>query len=257
MYLILGCGDIGCRVGTLLHREGASVVGVRRHPPADHTTPFPLIAGDIADAAWWDSQNFTPTAILLCANPGLRRGRDNGLQAAAQMVAQRFPEAQFVYTGSTAVYADMQGGPADEFAALHCDDPAVAGLLAIEAAVFAHPLALVLRVTAIVGPTRTHAQERLAKGETTVRGNPDRPFNYIHEDDCAALSVLAMRGELGCGILNAAAPETLTVRSYYERLAAQLGIQVDIQGDDQAAPSRRIDAARLHALLPQWTWRSP
>ena len=45
-------------------------------------------------------------SLLLAANPGLRRGRDNGLEAAVALVGKRYPHARFVYTSSTAVYAD-------------------------------------------------------------------------------------------------------------------------------------------------------
>nr|MBA3685075.1 hypothetical protein [Planctomycetota bacterium] len=115
---------------------------------------------------------------------------------------------------------------------------------------------LVLRATALVGPTRTHALERLRAGTTTVRGDPDRPFSYLHEVDLAELCVEALAGALGRGIINAASPVRLTVRAYYALLAQRAGIpDCAITGDDTVVPARHIDARRLHALLPARPWR--
>lgn len=253
--LILGCGIIGVLAGNRLAAAGHEVIGIRRSPAADAGNRFPILAGDIADPACMDRP--APAAVLLAANPGLRRGRDNGLATAATLVAERWPQVRLVYTASTAVYADRAGAGCDESAPVQLDDPAVAGLLAIERAVLAVPDSLVLRVTALVGPTRTHALERLRRGETTVKGDPDRPFSYCHEGDLGDLCVRALTGGLGRGTLNVAAPERLTVRQYYQQLAKLAGVQADITGDGSPVPSRWIDAHRLHQLLPDFRWRSP
>jgi len=215
-----------------------------------------MIAGDAADPAVLD-QCGTPEAVLLCASPGLRRGRDNGLERIAAAVAARWPGCRFVYTGSTAVYADLDGSDADEDAPLAGDDPAVAGLLAIERAVLAHPHALVLRVTALVGPSRTHARDRLAAGagSVTVSGDLDRPFSWLHEQDLAELAAAALGGAFGCGILNAAAPGRISLRDYYQHHADGLGLRLDLRSDGRVAPRRRIDARRLHALTGPRPWR--
>src|SRR5690606_38753560 len=125
------------------------------------------------------------TLSLHDALPILRRGKDNGLAAATPRIAAAFPAARLVYTGSTAVYADAAGATVDETGTVDRDDPASAGLLAIEAGILEHADSLVLRVGALVGPRRSHARERLAAGETVIRGDPDRPFSYVHEADCA------------------------------------------------------------------------
>lgn len=253
--LILGCGTVGVLAGGLLTRRGIPVLGVRRQPDPNVNAAFPIVAGDGADAAWWDGFPARPARVLLCANPGLRRGHDNRLAAVVAQVSARLSDCRLVYTGSTAVYADQGGAAADEEAAVARNDPAVAGLLAIEDAVLGHADSLVLRVTALVGPTRTHARDRLRRGERTVRGDPDRPFSYLHEADCAEIAVDAVLGFGGTGILNAAAPERITLRDYYARLADQLGISAAITGDDTAVPARWIDASRLQAAYPGRVWR--
>ena len=256
MIVILGCGVVGVLVGNRLSDLGHQVIGVRRTPVVDAGNLFPVIAGDIADPVLYDRLD-RPSAVLLAANPGLRRGRDNGLITATRFITARFADSRIVYTGSTAVYADRGGEGSREDSPVTENDPAVTGLLDIERAVLQHANALVLRITALVGPTRRHAQERLRRGETTVKGDSNRPFSYLHERDCAELCVRAVLGELGSGILNAAAPERLTVRDYYELLGRQIGLTVTITGDSSVVPSRWIDASRLQALVPDMVWRRP
>lgn len=253
--LILGCGVIGVLAGNQIAASGRRVLGVRRQPDPKVSPSFPIVAGDAAEGGWWNTFGARPTQVLLCANPGLRRGRDNRLAAVAAHVSARLPDCRLVYTGSTAVYADQFGAAADEYAAVDHTDPAVVGLLAIEDAVLRHANSLVLRVTALVGPSRTHARDRLLRGERTVRGNPDRPFSYLHEVDCAEIAVDALLTWQDRGILNVAAPERITVRDYYRSLATQAGLAIEITGDGTEAPARWIDAGRLQARYPDRVWR--
>jgi nucleoside-diphosphate-sugar epimerase len=248
--LILGCGVVGARVAALMSANGHQVVGVRRQ--AMEVAGVRMIAGDLADPGLYDRLSAEAfDGVLLSANPGLRRGRDNGLARGAAHAVVAFPRARVVYTGTSAVYADADGRDVAEDGAVAVADPAVAGLLAIEQAVLASPRALVLRCPALVGPTRVHARDRLLRGETTVRGNPDRPFTFLHEDDCAELCAAALGGSFGTGILNAAAPQRISVRDYYRALAPDIAIV----GDGATVPSRGIDARRLHGMCPQRTWR--
>jgi nucleoside-diphosphate-sugar epimerase len=262
--VILGCGEVGGRAGALLVALGHQVLGVRRRPLAHGRDAFTVVSGDASDPTLYiavASAMPRVDAVVLCANPGLRRGRDNGLDAAATLVHGAFPDCRLIYTGSTAVYADAQSGSADEGAAVAADDAAVAGLLRIERAVAQHASALVLRATALVGPTRLHALDRLREAARlgqacVVRGDLERPFSYLHEQDLAEVCAEAAVGVLGTGVLNAASPHRLTVGDYYRTLAARAGIPCTLHGDGTPAPRRWIDAGRLHALLPGRRWRT-
>jgi nucleoside-diphosphate-sugar epimerase len=261
--LILGCGEVGVRVGGILLAQDWQVVGVRRTPDPAFDPGFPILAGDIADSACHDRVAeviAAPDAVLIAATPGLRRGRDHGLLAAAEVAVRRYASARLVLTSTTAVYGDAGGAAVDEHGPI-ATTSAAAGLAAIEQAALAHADALVVRVAALVGPTRTHAlkrvQEAAARGEPCiVSGDPDRPFSYIHEQDCADICALALQGCLGTGILNCASPRVVTVRGYYEALARSAGVTVQVQGDGTPSASRAIDARRLHALVPDFIFRS-
>lgn len=251
--VILGCGTVGVLAGRRLLARGWQVTGVRRTPGTD--PGFPLLAGDAADPMLW-SRLPSPQAVLLTATPGLRRGRDNRLAEAAQAI----PAAtRLVCSGTTAVYGEAGGAAVAEDGPLAAD---AGPLLALEAAVLAHGDACVLRCPALVGPSRLRVQERAraaaaAGTPLTVPGDPDRPFSVLHEDDLAALLAEAVDGRLRAvrGVLNAAHPQALTVRSYYAEQARRAGVDVRIASDGTAKPSRAVDARRLHALLPGWIWQ--
>ncbi|HEX3134462.1 MAG TPA: NAD-dependent epimerase/dehydratase family protein [Planctomycetota bacterium] len=261
--LILGCGVVGGLTGRLLTEGGHQVIGVRRSARPDQSLGFPVVTGDITDAALYVSMIAAMTridAVLLAANPGVRRGQDNGLTTAANLVQWNLEGTRLVYTGTTSVYGDAKGGGVDEDGPL---DPGADAqqLLAIERDVLAVPGSLILRATALVGPTRSFARERVKAAAKegkpcVVKGDLDRPFSYLHEQDLAELCVEALSGTLGVGVLNAAAPERITVRGYYEALARQVGVTVQVESDQTATPSRWIDARKLHTICPSRVWRN-
>ena len=261
--LILGCGVIGGLTGRILADAGHHVIGVRRSARPDQSLGFPVVTGDIADSALYVSMLSAMTgvdAVLLSANPGVRRGQDNGLETAANLVQWNLDGARLVYTGTTSVYGDAGGAGVDEDGLLD-DGPEAQRLLEIERAVLAVSGSLILRATALVGPSRTFARERVKAAATSgkpcvVKGDLERPFSYLHEQDLAELCVEALSGSFGVGVLNAASPERLTVRGYYEALARMSDVDCHLESDGTAAPSRWIDARRLQSFRPQRIWRT-
>jgi nucleoside-diphosphate-sugar epimerase len=281
--VILGCGVVGTLAGNRLAEAGHHVTGLRRHPggatsegePGEGPLPgFPMVAGDGADAATWSRlAEHAPGgwgAILVCANPGLRRrsreasaGSDgNRLLAAATLAAQTATrdQARLVLISTTSLYGDANGNGVDEEGPIANDDEARA-LVAIEQAALAHGDTLVLRATAIVGPTRLATRRRLRAAAAAglpveVRGDLDRPFSLIHEGDLAEVVVRAAHGVLGHGVLNAASPERLTVRSYYEQLMSLEQVTVPLLARPVDLPRRWIDSRRLQSHLGhEFPWR--
>lgn len=261
--LILGCGTLGELVAERLLIQGHRVTGIRRTAAAA-PPGVTMRWGDAADPHLHDGIERVD-AVLLAANPGIRRGRDNGLAAMATLAIQRHPAARLIYTGTTSVYGDAEGRAVAEDGPLD-PGPEAQALLAIEQAVLAHPQSLVLRATALVGPSRVFARERLraaasgtgTAGTLTIKGDPDRPFSFVHEYDLAEVCAYAVSHGLGSGVvrlLNVAAPEMMTVRDYYGQLASGLGVTVAVLGDSTAVPRRAISARKLYTLLPGHAWR--
>lgn len=252
--LILGCGAVGTLTGEILTSQGHAVVGVRRS--SGDGGEFRIVQGDFSERDVHESLRGMVVwdAILITANPGIRRGRDNRLREGATLVNELYPHARVVYTGTTSIYAGAQGESVDEQGALS-DDAEAKALVAIEAEVARHGNSLILRATALVGPSRTAALEKLHAGCVAIRGPLERPFSYIHEQDLAELCAEAVLDSFGVGILNAAAPDSLTIRDYYRLLADRAGVSCDFIGDDAPMPSRRVDARRLQAMCPGRAWR--
>ena len=252
--VILGCGVVGTLVGQRLVAQGATVVGSRRTPWAqeagDPVPNFPVLAGGLLPVGPAD-------AVLVAANPGIRRGRDNGVADLVRAASARWPATRLVLISTTSLYGDAEGAGLAEDGPL-APTPEAAALRALEIAAEAHADHLVLRATALVGPTRTFARRRAqaaraAGTSVVVAGDPDRPFSYLHDDDLADLAVEALHGAYGRGLLNAACPHRLTVRDYY---TAAAGGPVEVLSDGSPQPRRWIDAGRWWALRNEPTWRA-
>lgn len=257
--VILGCGRLGAWVAQAWQ---GPVVGVRRQPPTGDRL---VVAGDISQASCWQELpralaerggRWPPGAVLVSATPGLRRGRDHGLAAAVALARMAAPRARLVYSATTAVYRDAGGAAVTEDAPLAREDPAIAGLLAIEEEVARQDDHLILRLPALVAPGRTAARERLVAQGGIVRGALERPFPYLHEADAAELLVRALRGGLGTGIVHAASGHALTLGDFYRQLAAAAGLPPP-RGDDTPQPARRLDCRRLRARGGELAWRLP
>ena len=264
--LILGCGVIGTLVGKQLAAQNHTVLGVRRRARSDQSCGFPIITGDIADSALHVSLLASLSrvdGVLLAANPGVRRGQDNGLAQAAHLVKEYYPQARFVYTGTTSVYGDAGGHGVNEETPIVRDDATTTAIMAIEDAVLAHNDGIILRATALVGPSRTFSRDKMraaaAAGQPcVVTGDIDRPFSYLHELDLTDLCLAVLAGELTSGLYNAAAPQmtpVLTVGGYYAIIARQDNLICTVTGDGQPAPARWIDSAKLQCCFPQKKWR--
>jgi nucleoside-diphosphate-sugar epimerase len=252
---IVGCGTFGGVLATEALAAGHAVIGLRRTPEPD--PPCPMVHGDGADPAVLAALGAID-GVVLCANPGLRRGRDNGVAAIATALVEAFPAIPLIWTGTTAVYADAGGAAVDESGAL-LDDPASRGLLAIETAVRRHPRGLVLRAPALVGPARTELRRRLAAAgpRMEVRGDPDRPFSVLHDRDLAEICLRALTDAWPVGLLNVASPETMSLRDYYRLQASAAGVQLPTLVPVGDAPRRRIFAGLLWDRMGRGRFRAP
>ena len=257
--LILGAGRIGMSVGKRLRGLGHQVIGVRRKDPGLEPV-MPMVFGDLADPVTYKPIPGAFDAILLCATPGVRRGKDNGLGRGAKLIADKWGSARVVYTGTSAVYADLQGGDADEDSPLAETDDNDA-LLAIEDGLLAIENTLILRCAALLGPRYAESRNRVRMagqiGEVIIRGDPNRPFSYLHERDLIDIVCDAIQGGFGCGILNASSPLRRSYADSYRVLVQKLGQMNKVVGDGQEIPSRRINASRLWGAYPGRQWRTP
>jgi len=115
-------------------------------------------------------------AVLLCANPGVRRGRDNGLAALRPaLVTRHLPPRGWSIPAAPRSTPTPNGADVDEDGALEASDSATA-LLTIERAVLAHPRALVLAAPRWSGRRARTPWSVCVRARAWSRAALDRPF---------------------------------------------------------------------------------
>lgn len=190
--LIAGCGDVGTALGLLLAADGHEVFGLRRHP-GRLPDPIRPLAGDLTDAA---SLTSIPDGIDLVAytaaadrfdDDAYRRAYVDGVANLQRALhARRSRPRRLLFTSSTAVYAQTDGGWVDERSPAHPTSFSGRCVLEGERLVLAGDVpGTVLRLAGIYGPGRTRLIDRVRSGAATCSDGPPRWTNRIHRDDCA------------------------------------------------------------------------
>jgi nucleoside-diphosphate-sugar epimerase len=197
---ILGCGYVGLELGRQLEAAGHAAVGVRRSEDglaAIRDAGFDAVRADVTDA---DSLASVPAvdAVVFIASSG-GRGADaardvyvDGLRTVVDHFGDRDdPPSQLVYTSSTGVYGDHDGGWVDEGTDL---DPTTEKTQVL---VDAERVALddapehgidptVVRFAGLYGPDR-YRLTRYVEGPVT-----EGYLNMIHRDDAAGVVRFAL-----------------------------------------------------------------
>ncbi|SFL02342.1 Nucleoside-diphosphate-sugar epimerase [Halogranum rubrum] len=201
---VLGCGYVGLELGRQLAESGHDVVGVRRSDEglaAIEEAGFEAVRADVTDA---ESLAVVPDVdwLVFAASSG-GRGADaarrvyvDGLRTALEHFAARddAPE-RLVYTSSTGVYGDHDGGFVDESTPL---DPttektrvlAEAERVAREVAAGHGIDGTVARFAGLYGPER-YRLDRYLDGPVT-----EGYLNMVHRDDAAGAVAYLLEADL-------------------------------------------------------------
>lgn len=255
--LIAGCGWLGKALGQALVARGDRVTGVRRNPDAAaELRPLgiePLIAdlGDPRQAAALPSD---VEAIIACqsAHDDSREAyRAAYVEATANLLgaSRSLPVRSFVYTGSTGVFGQQDGGEVNE-----ATPPSPAGdsaevlreaeRLVLDAAASGLPSRIV-RLSGLYGPGRTGTIDRVRRGVLALGPGDGVFMNFCHLDDAVATVIAAMdRGRPG-GIYHATDAHPAPRAEVIEWIAARLGIPAPRQPEASAPfPGGRRGANR-------------
>ncbi len=262
--LIVGCGYLGARVGSMLVRRGDHVWGTVRSSGRAAQFASQGIDPVLADVLRPETLELLPPAerVLCCVGFDRTGGADmrtvyvEGLRN----LLERLPALvrRLVHASSTSVYSQSAGEWVDE------DSPAEplleSGHVCLEAERVARHWAraagaslVVLRFSGLYGPDRVIRRALLLRGEP-IPGDPARFLNLVHIDDAAHAAVAA---------LDAAGPDPLYLvsddrpierREYYALAARLLGAPPprheppagDRAGAVQDAANRRIANRRMH-----------
>lgn len=246
--LIAGCGDVGTRLGLALAADGEEVIGLRRCPEA---LPASILRarGDLRSG-----EGLVPAArgvnvlVYTAAADGFgdEAYRDAYVVGLANVLAAlrdaRAPLERVLFTSSTAVYAQDDGGWVDETSP--AEPAGFSGRRLLEAeslALAAGVAATVLRLAGIYGPGRTRLIEDVRSGHATVpdQGAPTWT-NRIHADDCAgaARHLLRLPAERAHGVWLGVDHEPCDRGLVLDWLAGRLDAARPRRVSARAAPAR-------------------
>ncbi|MBX3744041.1 MAG: SDR family oxidoreductase [Verrucomicrobiae bacterium] len=272
--LLAGCGYLGLALGARLATEGHHVTGLRRSPDADSVLRKAGIEPWIADftqAASLASRTPDWDWVVHCGAPDAGDPdayRATYLEGSRQLLAwlRPRPPSAYVFTGSTAVYAQTDGSWVTEDSPTTPESATARILLESEgvlrqAATEGFP-ARILRISGIYGPGRNRV-EMLRRGAPWPSGDPQRWLNMVHRDDLVeAILLVAARGVPG-SLYNVSDLTPVRAEAFEAWLAERLGPEflpnrsaASAARSARGTANRRIDTVRLRRELG-WQPRYP
>ncbi|MEH6585886.1 MAG: NAD(P)H-binding protein [Halioglobus sp.] len=231
--LIVGCGDLGQRVGATLVQRGWQVDAVRRNitgrdtnlcwHSADYSTPGSLA---FAESLRPDVvlTTFTPTSMDI---QGYRQGFTDAADNLLAGLGTHRPRRLFMVS-STRVYAENAGDWVDESAELSTTDQRALAIIDAERHFLGseHP-ATIVRCAGIYGAPKGRLISRIARGDIS----PEKPVRYtnrIHREDCAGFLVhlltLAQQDETLSPVYNAVDDKPAAAHEVESWIASTMGV---------------------------------
>lgn len=235
--LVAGCGFVGLPLARNLWTEGWSVVACTHSEDSARALsgePFPVVACDISDAAHVEKalgRWYGLDAVVHCASSG--RGGEDAYRAVylrgAQNLGGGLCARHVVFTSSTSVYAQTDGGWVNEESAAEPDRETGRILRQTEDWVLGHGGA-VARLAGIYGPGRSVLLRKFFSGEARIEGDGRRWINQVHRDDAAsALAFLA--GRRIPGVFNVGDDFPVSQKDLYESLAQKFRCPVPAEAE--------------------------
>ena len=261
--LIAGCGYIGTALGLALAGRGETVWGLKRHPQHLPAGIIPFQADLSQPATLHDLPDNLDCIVYACAaqfhdepayHAAYVEGPRNLIEA---LVNQRQSPRRFVYTSSTGVYSETDGGIVTEQSETYPASPTAKILVEGEQTVLAGPFSpLVLRIAGIYGPERAGALRGVSDG--AIKQGPDSYTNRIHRDDIVAAILHLLDLPAPHPIYNLADCDPALGSDVSAWLAQRLNlpfVPASAESIATRAGSKRVSNARL--LESGYTFRHP
>ncbi|EED36156.1 ActC family protein [Luminiphilus syltensis NOR5-1B] len=252
--LLLGCGDVGTRVGLELAASGWQISALRRSPD-QLPREFRRLEGDYTRSGGLSSlADEAPDFIVFTPLPtsrdiaGYERGYWHSLSVLAQTAVMRCCQRLF-FVSSTRVYGDADGGWVDEQSPIDTSDPRSAAIIEGENAARALGACTVIRPSGLYGSPPGRLLQQVAQG--AVSNNTTQFSNRIHREDLAGVLSSLLRQSAA----NQELPETLIASDDAPCSAAEiqgwLADQLGVKNPTLSTPTaprknRRCSNRRLH-----------
>jgi nucleoside-diphosphate-sugar epimerase len=264
--LIIGCGDVGCRVASLLQprwRVLALTSTPARCAELRQRGIVPLV-GNLDDAPTLARLAGLADAVLHLAPPQGRGERDERTRNLIAALARGAGLRRLVYVGTTGVYGDTGGARVAETRTLAPSSPRARRRADAEAQLRAFGRASGVAVTLLrapgiyAGDRPGHPSERLRRGTAVLARGEDVFTSHIHADDLARACALALHRGMPQRAFNACDHTELPAGDYFDLAADLLGLPrppriTRAQAGEQLSPmqlsflseSRRLSNERL------------
>ena len=241
---VLGCGYVGAAFAQQAKAAGHDVLGVVRSVASRDQLRAEGLAAEAFDlfADDWGALPAAFDVVVYAASAGgggpeaYALAYDTGVRRALAW-ARAVGASRFLFTSSTGVYRQDDGGVVDEDSPVG-GAPTADALLAGERAVLESglPYARVLRFGGLYGPGRHHLLDQLRRGELVIGGRVDHFINYLHRDDAAAALLRASTvGRPGPRVYNVGDGRPITKQDLAVWLAQRLRLGTPVF--DPAAPA--------------------
>lgn len=210
--LIVGCGDVGQRVASILNANKSIQAQPLRvlalTSSAERIAPFraqgivPLV-GNLDNKASFQRLAGLATHVLHLAPPPSEGWSDPRTLALTLALRLRTPPSAFIYGSTSGVYGDLAGGRAKETLATAARTPRAVRRVSAEQTVrFLGRSSIntsfirtsILRIPGIYAPNRAGGtpKDRLLKGTPVLAAKDDVYTNHIHADDLARACLAAL-----------------------------------------------------------------
>lgn len=255
--VIAGCGFLGEAAAFLFSEAGARVLGLcATQDTAERLAgrPFDVRVADIAQSLSGISPEWKkPDLLVHCASSN--RGGAGEYRAVYRdglsNLLEYFAPRRVIFTGSTSVYAQENGGWVDESSP--AEPSRETGRILLEAEDLAlRAGGVVARLGGLYGPGRSVYLRKFLEGSAVLEDGGCRWTNQIHRDDAArALTVLA-NPAFRSGVYNVCDDSPVTQRDLYGWIAGFLNAPLPPEGArdpdrKRGSTSKRVSNAKLKA----------
>jgi nucleoside-diphosphate-sugar epimerase len=250
--LVIGAGYVGSVLATELADQGHEVFALRRRPAMKPELARPgvtRLSADISQPAELAKLPSRLDWIVNCAAPGSGEAEAyeaTYLRGTANLIEyfRAAPPTKYVYTSSTAVYAQDDGSVVTETSPASSRTPTgrvlveTEEILKVAAREQGFP-AVILRVAGIYGPGRGYWFRQFMSGQARMVGDGARFMNMIHRDDVAGTILAALSEGTPGQVYNAVDDEPVTQHDFFRWLSEQTGRAMPTAVEDGSTPRSR------------------
>ena len=261
---ILGCGYLGSALARKAIAKSWQVAAFTRNQKTAESLLSlgvdDVQTGSLEDHGWHSCLDANQDFVVVCvgaSSPDLKGYNQSyleGLKSVKKWITGTTSTASVIFTSSTSVYPQADGGIVDEKSTHDGASPRAQILLEAEKECLSLNVdkrkAFVLRLAGLYGPGRHLLVDKIRRSEK-MKGKSNRILNLIHRDDAveAVITVLENALRLQSTIYNVSDDEWATRGESVEWLSSTLKLpnpQFD-ESEHPGSPNRKVSSRLLRS----------